>query len=213
MILRTVMEKDGMVYVTLSPDADSPYSEGLRMSVRNWKTYGERHPSNPGQTVGEAEYDELHRLAERTEALLEAARILTSGDKSERDLRKKLRPKFSEDAIDYAVRVMERRGYLDETSQCERIAANAVRTKHHGPRRIKTDLLAHGYNVEAVDAAVRAVPDEDFADALAYLMERRFPEIADMDTAEVKKAAASLMRLGFSSGMILEEIRKRRKKR
>ncbi len=212
MILQTVFEKDGMVYVTISPDAASPYSEGLRMSVRNWKTYGEQYPAVPGQTIGEAEYDELHRLADRTEALLEAARILSAGDKSERDLRKKLRPKFSEDAVDYAVRVMERRGYLDEIAQCERIAANAVRTKHHGPRRIKADLLAHGYTAKAVDTAVQSISEEDFSGALTYLLDRRFPEIETMDASDVKKAAASLMRLGFPPGAIFEEIRKRRKK-
>ncbi len=212
MILQTIFEKDGMVYVTISPDAESPHSEGLRMSVRNWKKYSEQYPHEAGQTVGEAEYDELHRLAECTEALLEAARVLSSGDKSARDLRQKLRRKFSEDAVEYAVRLMERRGYLDEAAQCERIAANAVRTKHHGPRRIKADLLAHGYDAKAIDAAIQSIPEEEFADALAYRIDRRFPEIEEMDAADVKKAAASLMRLGFSSGAIFEEIRKRRKK-
>lgn len=212
MILQTIFEKDGMVYITVSPDEASPHSEGMRMSVRNWGKYRERYPHQVGQTVGEAEYDELRRLAECTEALLEAARVLSSGDKSARDLRQKLRRKFSEGAVDYAVRLMERRGYLDEASQCERLAVNAVRMKHHGPRRIRADLLAHGYDVRAVDAAVRAISDEDFADALAYLIERKFPGIAEMDTVDVKKAAATLMRMGFSSGAIFEEIRKRRKR-
>ena len=165
-----------------------------------------------GHAVGEGEYDELHRLSEMTEAVLEAARILSSGDKSERDLRRKLKPKFSEEAIGSAVRLLKKRGYLDETVQCQRIAEAAVRTKHHGPARIKADLIARGYSGKAAEAAVGAIPDEDFEDALAYLIDRKFPEIAEMDASDIKKAAASLMRLGFSSGRIFGEIRSRRKK-
>lgn len=222
MIIQTVFPKDGMVYVVLSPGEGSPHTEGLRMSVRNWKKYceaylpaalaDEAYSAAQGHEIREAEYDELHRLAEFTEAVLEAARVLSSGDKSTRDLTLKLRRKFSDEAVGHAVRLMEKRGYLDETAQCQRIAEQAVRTKHHGPRRIKADLAAHGYSGKAADAAVRAIPEEDFADALAYSIDRKFPGIEEMDAADVKKAAASLMRLGFSSGAIFDEIKRRRKK-
>lgn len=223
MIIQTVFIKDGMVYVVLAPDAVSVNSEGLRMSLRNWKTFCERYlpaalgdetcAAAQGYPIGEAEYDDLHRLAEMTEAVLEAARILSSGDKSERDLRMKLKRKFSEEAIDSAVRLLKKRGYLDEISQCQRIAEAAVRTKHHGPRRIRTDLMAHGYSSKAAEAAMQAIPEEDFTDALAYNIDRKFPSIEEMDAAEVRKAVSSLMRLGFSSGAIFDEIRQRRKKR
>ena len=222
MIIRSVFLKDGMIYVVLAPDAVSVNSEGLRMSLRNWKKFCEAYlpaalsdetfAAAQGHAVGEGEYDELHRLSEMTEAVLEAARILSSGDKSERDLRRKLKPKFSEEAIGSAVRLLKKRGYLDENVQCQRIAEAAVRTKHHGPARIKADLIARGYSGKAAEAAVGAIPDEDFEDALAYLIDRKFPEIAEMDASDIKKAAASLMRLGFSSGRIFGEIRSRRKK-
>ena len=223
MIIQTVFLRDGMVYVVLTPGELSVHSEGLRMSLRNWKKFCEQYlpdalsdeafTAAQGHPIGEAEYDELHRLSEMTEAVLEAARILSSGDKSERDLRRKLKPKFSEEAIDSAVRLLKKRGYLDETAQCLRIAEAAVRTKHHGPMRIKADLIAHGYSGKAADAAIREIPEEDFADALAYCIDRKFPDIENMATADVKKAAASLMRLGFSSGAIFDGIRNRRKNR
>lgn len=220
MIIKTVFLKDGMVYVVLAPDALSVNSEGLRMSLRNWKKFCETYlpealsdgtfSAAQGHAIGEAEYDELHRLAEMTEAVLEAARILTSGDKSERELRRKLKPKFSDEAADSAVRLLKKRGYLDEAAQCQRIAEASVRTKHHGPARIKADLIAHGYSLQAASAAVAAIPEEDFADALSYLIDRKFPGIAEMDAPDIKKATASLMRLGFSSAMIFSEIRSRR---
>lgn len=222
MIIQTVFIKDGMVYVVIGANAASSNTEGLRMSVRNWKKYCEQYlPAALGDEtcaaaqsceIGEAEYDELHRLSEMTEAVLEAARVLSSGDKSERDLRMKLKRKFSAEAIDAAVRLMQKRGYLDETAQCLRIAEAAVHSKHHGPKRIHADLVAHGYSSRAAAAAVQAIPDEDYADALTYCIDRKFPEIEEMDAADVKKAAASLMRLGFSSGAIFDEIKQRRKK-
>lgn len=223
MIIQTVFLKDGMIHVVLAPDAASANSEGLRMSLRNWKKFCEAHlpaaltdetfTAAQGHAIGEAEYDELHRLAEMTEAVLEAARILSTGDKSERDLRRKLKPKFSGEAIDSAVRLLKKRGYLNEIPQCQRIAEAAVRTKHHGPARIRADLIAHGYSGKAADEAIRTIPEEDFANALSYLIDRKFPDIEEMDSAETKKAAASLMRLGFSSSAIFAEIRARRKNR
>ena len=39
MIIQTVFAKDGMVYVVLAPDELSVNSEGLRMSLRNWKKF------------------------------------------------------------------------------------------------------------------------------------------------------------------------------
>ena len=222
MIIQTVFLKDGMIYAVLAPDELSGNSEGLRMSLRNWKTFCEAYlPSALSDEtfstaqkhpVTEEEYDELHRLSEMTEAVLEAARILASGDKSERDLRRKLKQKFPDGAVDAAVRLMQKRGYLNETAQCLRIAEAAVRTKHHGPARIKADLIAHGYSGRAAAEAAEAIPAEDYADALAYCIDRKFPDIADMEPSDRQKAAASLMRLGFSSGKILEEIRRRRGK-
>ena len=221
MLIQTVFTKDGMIYVVLAPEEMSVNSEGLRMSLRNWKKFCEAYlpdalsdetcSAAQGHPIDEAEYDELHRLSEMTEAVLEAARILSSGDKSERDLRRKLKQKFSDEAIDSALRLLKKRGYLDETAQCLRIAETAVRTKHHGPLRIKADLIAHGYSGKAADAAIREIPEEDFTDALAYNIDRKFPDIGAMAPADMKKAAASLMRLGFSSGAIFNEIRNRRK--
>lgn len=222
MIIQHSFLKDGMVHVVLAPDAVSVNSEGLRMSLRNWKKFCEAYlpaalsdenfTAAQGYEIGETEYDELHRLSEMTEAVLESARILSSGDKSERDLRRKLKPKFSDAAIDSAVRLLKKRGYLDESTQCLRIAETAVRTKHHGPARIKADLIAHGYSQKAAETAVSEIPEEDFAAALTHLIDRKFPEIDSMDASAVKKATASLMRLGFSSGMIFSAIRNRRKK-
>ncbi len=223
MFIKSIFIKEGMTYLEIAADENPNHAESLKMSEKNWRKYCERYVPDAlsnelyeralSHEIDEAEYDELHRLAELTGAILEAVRILSSGDKSARELKQKLRRRFSSEAADYAVRLMKKRGYLDEEAQCLRIAEQAVRSKHHGPRRIQADLMAHGYSSSAADAAVSAISPDKYAEALSYHIDRRFPDIANMDAAEVKKVVAALLRLGFSSGAVFDEIKKREKVR
>jgi len=118
--------------------------------------------------------------------------------------------KFSDEAVKFALSVLKKNGYLDEASNCVRIAERELRSKHYGKRRILSYLLSHGYEREAAEDAVNRISDEEYRDALRYTVERKFPRIAEVDRDERQKAIASLMRLGFATSEILGVIKELR---
>jgi len=69
------------------------------------------------------------------------------------------------------------------------------------------DLMAHGYSSIDAESAVASIPKEDFTEALEHNIMKKFPNIKDYPRAEREKAIASLIRLGFSAGEIIEFIK------
>lgn len=161
--------------------------------------------------VTEEIYDALHVYAEQTAALREGARILSSGDKSAKEITRKLTSRgYSREAAEYAVEFLTEKGYLSEEASCLRIAEAAVRSKHYGKRRVLEYLLSHGYDASAAKIAAESVPEEDYAAALAYQMEKKYPNAAEMTRPEQQKMIAAMMRQGFSAGEVLAYVKEQK---
>ena len=162
--------------------------------------------------VTEEIYDALHEYAEQTAAIREGARLLTAGDRSAKELAGKLTGKgFSREAAEYTVKFLTDRGYLSEESSCMRIAEAAVRSKHYGKRRVLEYLMSHGYDSTAAKNAAEAIPEEDYAAALACQMEKKYPNAADLTRPEQQKMIAAMMRQGFPAGEVLSYVKEKRK--
>ena len=160
--------------------------------------------------VTEELYDVLHMYAEQTGAIREAAGILSFGDRSAKELMRKLTAKgYSPESAEYAVDFLAQKGYLSEESACLRIAEAAVRSKHYGKRRVLEYLLSHGYDSAAAKNAAESVPEEDYAEALRYQMEKKYPHAAEMSRQESEKMIAAMMRQGFSAGEVLGYVREK----
>jgi SOS response regulatory protein OraA/RecX len=158
--------------------------------------------------VTEEIYDALHVYAEQTAALREGARILSSGDKSAKEITRKLTSRgYSREAAEYAVEFLTEKGYLSEEASCLRIAEAAVHSKHYGKRRVLEYLLSHGYDASAAKIAAESVPEEDYAAALAYQMEKKYPDAAEMTRPAQQKMIAAMMRQGFSAGEVLAYVK------
>ena len=167
-----------------------------------------------GIEIDEEMYDTMKAAAERTGALDEAARILSIGRKSKKTLLYKLKNKgFTSEAAEYAVNLLERKGYLCDKNTCRDTAEMLVRTKHYGRMRIISYLCAHGFTREDAGDAVRELDDDVLHDALKYNIDRKFPDIDTMQAAERRKAVQSLMRLGFSTEEIIKEVKNRADRR
>ncbi len=201
-------ETNGLLSVTVSEEVRGG-REMFLLSAGEWKRLVLRlgNCPVPGDAVTEALYDALKGSAERTEALRECGRYLSSRDRSEREIRRRMREKgIGEDAAEYAIGVLRKRGYLNEEAASERLAQNLVRSSHYGRRRIAAYLISHGYPADTARRAADSVPDEDVAEALRWQMARKkAPDPADRGATQ--KWMASLMRLGFTA----EEIRREMK--
>lgn len=210
MFIKSAVSVRGITEIVIAGDAGG--TELLRISDKGYAKFcaGYIGSENPDDSVlyelDESGYDALHRLADNTGAVLEAARILSGGDKNERELRMRLKRKFPDEAADHAILLMKRRGYLNEDEQCRRLAEYAAHSKRHGPSRIRSDLMARGYSRRSIDDAISAIPDEDFEEALAHIVEKKYGG-RELSPDERRRAAASLMRLGFSYGMIKDKLK------
>ena len=199
-------ERGSSVCVTLS-DEQSGGIERLFISQKLWASLGDVAALDP---VDESLYDRLKTAADRTSALREASRLIGSGEKSRRELERRLRSRrIPDEAAGWAVEVLEKNGYLDEESSCARIAESAVSSKHYGRRRVLEYLITHGYDKATAQAAVEAIPDDDIRAALRYNIEHKFPDIAEYDLKDKQKAVSALARLGFTGSEIADAIRER----
>lgn len=204
-----IIPERGSVAVTVA-DENSGGAEHFFVSRGLWQKLVAETPIKELDPVDSDTYDRIAMSAEMTSALKEGSRIIGNADRSESEVARRLKQKgFSSTAVEYAVTVLKKHGYLDEDEICVRVAELQLRSKHYGRRRILTYLLSHGYKSEAAEAAVDSIPDEDYADALWYNIKKKFPNISGLDRAEQQKAIASLMRLGFGTGEIFDAIKEK----
>lgn len=213
MFLKTILdasEKAGTFTLILAND-EGTGEEAIVLSVGEWKRLTKTAPLCETDEITEEIYDSLHAAAERTAAVREAARLLGSSDHSASEIRRKLKFRgISAEAAEYAVALLQKKGYLNDGDACARYAEAALRSKHYGRRRIFDYLLAHGYEREAALDAAQSLSDEEVREALIWQIEHKFPEIVSFERSQKQKAVQSLMRLGFTADEIFAEIKERR---
>ncbi len=186
--------------------------EALVLSPGEWKRLSASLGRTPadGDEITPELYDRLHDAAARTAALRDCALLLRSRDRSEAELKRKLREKrHPAEAIESALAYVKGKGYLNEEAACLRYAEAAVRSSHYGPRRIAAYLRSHGYDAKAASSAACAVPEEDYRAALDWQLTHKYPALAEAAPAEREKIYAALLRLGFTSDEIRAALRER----
>lgn len=144
----------------------------------------------------------------RNEILVKRARkramfLLEKMDRTESQLRDKLRQGFyEEDIIEDAISYVKRYHYIDDT----RYASNYVRCQKErkSKRQIKVDLLRKGVDREVVDAAIESEYEaQSEQELIMKWIEKRHYSIENSDIKEKQKMYQFLMRKGFHSEDIL----------
>ena len=152
--------------------------------------------------------DELICAGRLADAVRRAASLLQYGDSSERRLTYKLTAKGIDRAVaEAAVAYLADKGMIAEDRGAVRRAEQDVR-KLWGPRRIREDLRAQGYEREAIEAAMLALEDRDvdFAQSCATVIRRKWGGIP-VDRAARAKYRAALLRIGYESETVREAER------
>ena len=163
---------------------------------------GEKHDF----TVSEAEYraagsplvrddlsqdsfDMLSHADMRYHATVKALNVLSYGDNSEKNLRRKLLfAGFSADVAEEVVRDMVSHGYINTERQLRKLILNEVNLHFYGPMKIIPKLVAKGYSKSDVTRVIDELRDEgeiDFEAAKRRLLESKLSPSAD--EAEKKK--------------------------
>lgn len=130
-----------------------------------------------GRCLSSDECDYLAREHERREAYRAAVRILEYGDNNRRGLIGKLRARgFSPEISKNVTDRMTELGYIRESEQVSRLVLGLARRNLWGPRRLRAELIAKGYEGADVDAAIdRAISsgEIDFADLRERLLSKK----------------------------------------
>lgn len=150
-------------------------------------TKQKKHPSLPSSPEG---------------AFSAAVSLLTYKENTEKELKRKLKERgFEEEDIDAAFEKLREKRFLDERRYFERFVRLAAESRRYGARRILNEAYVKGFSEETVRACAPLFKTIDF-DALCYDTLCRLPQRNDE-----KKAAAALLRRGYTSSQVREAIR------
>lgn len=153
---------------------------------------------------------------EYAETLLDAGKLcgairrgismLGYGDQSARRLAYKLTVKgVDRETAARAAAYLTEKGYIREDDTATLRAEQGIR-KGWGERRIREDLIAHGFTREAVEEAMEDISDTDWEENCAEAIRKKYGEIPE-DRGERQKLIASMMRLGYDADTVKEAMR------
>ena len=154
---------------------------------------------------GECDDDVIEILitcADRLACIKKAFSVLSYGDVSEKRLFRKLSEKFDKDTSAEVAALMKERGYIDEYAAAERFAARFADVKLWGPERIRNELMARGYERDAVNEAVLSLDGDALAENLNALISKKLPASGISDVKIKSKLCAYLKRMGYPYDMI-----------
>ncbi|MBU5472575.1 regulatory protein RecX [Roseburia sp. MSJ-14] len=159
-----------------------------------------------GEEIASEVYEEI-----RTDILIKRARkramfLLEKMDRTESQLRNKLRQGFyGEDLIDDAIAYVKKYHYIDDN----RYAQTYVRyqKERKSKRQIKMDLMQKGVDREIIEQAIEAEyePESEQELILKWIEKRKY-KIGESDIKEKQKMYQFLMRKGFRSEDILHVL-------
>ncbi len=188
-----------MIHVTVIFIKEARSKGFLRLGI---ESDGQKHDF----TVSEAEYsaagsplvrdnltrdsfDILSYADMRYRATVKALNILSYGDNSEKNLKRKLLfAGFLADVVDEVVRDMISRGYINSERQIRKLVLNEVNLHCTGPMKIIPKLVAKGYSKSDVSRVIAELQDEgeiDFDEAKSRLLESKLG--SSPDETEKKK--------------------------
>lgn len=163
-----------------------------------------------GVKAGPVTYEKAEELLDAGKlcgAIRRGIALLGYGDQSARRLAYKLTAKgVDRDTAARATAYLAERGYIHEDDTATLRAEQDLR-KGWGERRIREDLIAHGFTREAVEEAIESLPDVDWVENCATAIRKKYGEIPE-DKGERQKMLAAMMRLGYDADTVKAAVRR-----
>ena len=159
--------------------------------IRNYSRKSTRKPDNEGPASRPED--------EKTRARHKALVILTGMDRTEQQLREKLKKaEFSQEAVDDAIAYVSSYHYIDDRRYADHYIE--VMRSSRSLRRIEMDLMKKGVPRDILQEAMKQAAEEDGSEfELALrLAEKKLKGRPPVDDRERQKLYAYLMRQGFS---------------
>ena len=162
-----------------------------------------------GVKIGEITPEEADTLLDAGRlcgAIRRGISLLGYGDQSARRLAYKLTAKgVDRDTAARATAYLTEKGYIREDDTATLRAEQDLR-KGWGERRIREDLMTHGFTREAVEEAMESLSDTNWVENCATAIRKKYGEIPE-DKGERQKLIAAMMRLGYDTDTVREAMR------
>ena len=155
-----------------------------------------------GETEASPEaLEELRLLGEQADAYEKAVRLLSFRAHSEAELRRKLRPGFSDDAIEAAMEKLRENGLVDDAAYAEALAEELFRRKAWAPERIRKELISRGIDAETAKNAANGLDINRKQGIIDIISKMHLPPVL------TKKDADRLIRRLLNAGYSMREIK------
>lgn len=143
------------------------------------------------------------------DAFQRALRYLGYRPRSEAELRKHLRQHgYDAAAIDQSVARLRELNYLNDGNFARSWTAAKVTSRGYGPKRIENELRAKGIKPTVIrEAVVEAFSEGEEKRNAKHLIARRYSDLDSKDPKQLQRAAAFLLRRGYSSKVIFEVLK------
>lgn len=157
-----------------------------------------------GQEIDEEEYAALVERVNVRRAYNCAVSLLSRRDHSKKELFTKLKEKGYSKGAQAAIERLEAGGYVDDERFCRLYAAELVRHKGYGKRRVEQELYRKGIDRDTVYNVLEEISFDN--NTLIDIIKRRYLDKMT-DEKGRQKAFNALMRLGYSYGEIRDALR------
>ena len=139
-------------------------------------------------------------------AKLRAMRLLERMDRTEAQLRRKLREDaYPEDVIDAAIQYVASFGYIGDAGYARRFVQSRQQSK--SKREIREALMQRGVSKELIDQALEeGYEDTDESAAICRLLRKRHFDAETATDVEKKKMMGYLIRKGFRYEDVLKNL-------
>ncbi len=183
----------------LAPDGEASEDRALTVSVEDYAAMRFLHPyaKAGGRELDFDQIAALDEAEERFAAIEQGLSLLSYGDNTEATLVRKLRERgYAADVAASATAQLAARGYIDEVAQVDRYLRGELK-KGRGASRILGGAREKRFGEAAMVHLRDALAELDFAALCAVVIEKKYGRLP-VEPKERQKAAASLMRQGFS---------------
>lgn len=148
-----------------------------------------------GELSGDA-LAQIRQADTKRKAKKRALYLLGSKQYCYRELLKKLRQSYSEEAAREAADAMRDYGYVNDEEYAPKLADYLIHTKRYGLRKARYEMLRRGLDSELVENTLAEYSDEEIYEEITELLERKYyNKIAEHD--DRRRTIAALARRGY----------------
>lgn len=191
MIVTTTTAKSGRINIF----TDGEYRFTVPASV--WFSQG----FSQEDEISEEELSGLKILGDSSCAFENALRYLSNRAHSKKELEMKLKRKYCDEAVQYAIEKCEELKLIDDEAFASLFAEELSSKKKYAPKRIVSELILRGISREIAENAVNML-DKDVKNSIIDII-GKMPLSANPTEKEKNRVIRRLLNMGYS----LSEIR------